>query len=385
VGHDQVTGDAHARQPVVPSPIRVVHVVTSLAAGGLERVVLDLVRCRTTAAFDARVICLDASGVVGEEFLPLGVPVETIGTAGSVPARIVRLARRLRRLRPHIVHTHNPQAQLHGAWAARLSGGPVVVYTRHGRGRPEGRAVAALGRLATAWTTCCVAVSEDAARVARDIERVPDRKLRVIHNGIDVDRHTPPAKRPPDSAARAVTVGRLDPVKDQATLLRASRLVVDQMPGYRLDVVGDGPSRPELEALRETLGLADHVRFHGYRADVGPYLAAAGLFVLSSVSEGVPLALLEAMASGLPAVATDVGGIREVVVPDTTGSLVAPGSPEALADAMVTLQTQPGALDRMGRAARRRVEEQFNLRGVVAQYEGLYFECLNRRVPESES
>lgn len=360
------------------SPIRVVHVVTTLNIGGLEKVVLDLVRCRTRDVVDARVICLDSSGVLAQGSSDVGVSVETIGTTGSVPQRILRLARRLRQLKPHVVHTHNPQAHLHGAWAGRLARVPVVIHTKHGRGRIDGRVLAALSRVATTWTSCFVTVSEDAARVARDVDHVPARKLRVIHNGIDVERFSASGVRDSRPRGRAITVGRLDPIKDQATLLRATRLVVDKMPSFQLDVVGDGPSRPELEALQASLGLGRQVRFHGYRDPVTTYLATSDFFVLSSLSEGVSIALLEAMASGLPAVATDVGGNREVVIPGETGLLVSAGSPEALADAMLKIQSDSATLERMGLASRRRVEDQFSLGHVVAQYERLYIECLER-------
>jgi sugar transferase (PEP-CTERM/EpsH1 system associated) len=370
-------------QNVARLPIRVVHLVTTLDIGGLEKVVLDLVRCRTRATLDAHVICLDATGVLERDVLDAGVSVETIGPHGSVPRRILRLARRLKQLRPHVLHTHNPQAHIHGAWAARLANVPVVIHTRHGRGHPERRLTATLNRVASAWTTRYVAVSEDAAWMARDVEHVPDGKLLVIHNGIDLERYSSAGTKPNRTGGRAVTVGRLDPVKDQETMLRAVRLVVDQMPGFQLNVVGDGPVRSNLETLRAALGLADHIHMHGYREQVGPYLAVADFFVLSSISEGVSIALLEAMASGLPAVATNVGGNREVIVPGETGYLVPAGSPEALAGAMLDVLAVPRTLERMGRASRRRVEDQFSLRRMVAQYEGLYFQCLGRTLPKS--
>ena len=125
-----------------------------------------------------------------------------------------------------------------------------------------------------------------------------------------------------------MTVGRLDPIKDQATLLRAVRVVCDRKPGFRLDIVGDGPSRPELESLRAELGLGEAVAFRGYQEDVRPFLSAADFFVLSSISEGISIALLEAMAAGLPAVATDVGGNREVILQGETGLLTPAGTPK---------------------------------------------------------
>jgi len=367
-------GPSHVPSP----PIRVVHLVTTLDIGGLEKVVLDLVRCRTKAMFGAHVICLDAAGVLERSFLDAGAFVETVGTRGPVPWRILKLARRLRQLRPHVLHTHNPQAHIHGAWAGRLANVPAIVHTRHGCHHPGQRVAATFSRMAFAWTARYVAVSEDTAVMARDAERVPAGKVTVIHNGIDVERFALREKTSAPTRSRAVTVGRLSPIKDHVTLLKAARLVADRLPGFQLDVIGDGPLRADLETLRATLGLADHVHFRGYREQVGPYLAAADVFVLSSVSEGISIALLEAMASGLPAVATDVGGNREVIVPDVNGYLVRVGSPGDLADAILSLLEVPGALERMGRAARQRVEDQFNLSKVVGGYEGLYLLCLGQ-------
>lgn len=355
---------------------RVVHIVTTLAIGGLEKVVLDLVRFGTPGQFETRVVCLDESGVLADEFASLGVPVDVIGTDGSVPARILRLARLLRTLRPDVLHTHNPQAQLHGSLAAALAGVRAVVHTRHGREYLERPALASLGRIAARWTSRVVAVSEDAATVAREIEGVPERKLRIVHNGIDPGHFALHPPREPLKPWRAVTVGRLSPVKDQASLLQAMRRVVDVVPTFELDIVGDGPLRGELESLAGRLGLRDRVHFRGYHGDVRPMLADADVFVLSSLSEGVSIALLEAMASGLPAVATDVGGNREVVVPGQTGYLVPPRAPDVLAAVMLRLKADPVGLERMGRAARARVEAHFNLPTVVREYEQLYLECL---------
>jgi len=358
------------------SPVRVVHLVTTLAIGGLEKVVLDLVRLSTSGLFAPRVVCLDESGVLADRFADLGVPVDVIGTRGSVPARILRLAQHLKQVAPDVLHTHNPQAHLHGALAARLARVPAVVHTKHGREYMERTGLASLSRLATRWTSRFVAVSEDAASVARELESVPAAKLRVIHNGIDTDRFAVRPQRPLLSPMRAITVGRLSAVKDHATLLHAVRRVVDSVPTFKLDIIGDGPTRADLETLRETLGLRDRVRVLGYHEQVAGFLAAADFFVLSSISEGVSIALLEAMASGLPAVATDVGGNREVVVSGVTGYLVPPRAPDVLAAVMLRMQSDVAGLERMGRAARRRVEDQFNLRAVVHQYERLYLECL---------
>ena len=373
---DKRTSDRRAAGGHDRRPIRVAHVVTTLAIGGLEKVVLDLVRGRTRQDVEASLLCLDSAGVLEREFSAAGVPVELIGTSGSVPRRVWRLSRRLRALAPDVVHTHNPQAHLHGAWAARLAGVPAVVHTKHGRDHVARPVLAVLGRVATAWTDGFVAVSADAAQVARDLEHVPPGKLLVVHNGIDLERFGADPQQAALPRGRLVTVGRLDPIKDQATMLRAVRMAADRIPGLRLDIVGDGPSRQHLEALKTDLGLEGRVTFLGYHADVAPFLSAADAFVLSSISEGVSIALLEAMASGLPAIATDVGGNREVIVDGVTGVLTPAGSAEALAEAIVRLESDPGVLRRMGRASRRRVEDEFNLQRAVSRYEALYRRCL---------
>jgi len=237
----------------------------------------------------------------------------------------------------------------------------------------------AWNRLATALSDCIVPVSEATAEVARRVERVPAHKLRVIRNGIDLAEFPARAQPSGSTPAPAIHVARLQRIKDQPTLLRAVRQVVDVEPDFQLDIVGDGPDRAELHALAQDLELDGHVRFLGSRDDVSRLLSSASLFVLSSLSEGIPLTLLEAMATGLPAVATDVGGNREIVIPGETGLLVPAGSPPALAEALRALWADPDRARRLGAAGRRRVEQEFDMRQVVARYENLYQELLQRK------
>jgi sugar transferase (PEP-CTERM/EpsH1 system associated) len=365
---------------LTPGRVRVVHLVSSLNIGGLEMVVLDLARLSDRARFDVRVVCLQEKGALAPRLEGLGVPVDSLDCPDLARGRTtVRLLRRLRQLRPHVIHTHNPNPHVFGslaAWGARVA---VLVHTKHGRNYPDQFRAVLLNRLATCLSNCIVPVSDDAARVARDVERVPRGKVLVIRNGIDLARFPVVARPVAGATARAIHVARLHPVKDQATLLRAARRVVDAEPSFRLDVVGDGPARAELFALRDELGLGDHVRFLGFRDDVAGVLAAADFFVLTSVTEGISLTLLEAMATGLPVVATDVGGNREVVADGRTGLLVPARSHAALAEAILQLVRNPERTRRLGAAARRRVEEEFDLRRVVARYEQLYLSLLRQR------
>ncbi len=357
--------------------IRVVHLVLSLDVGGLEQVVLNLTRYANRDAFAPHVLCLRERGSLADRVAALGVPVASLDCPRLAKGRtLLRLIRRLRAWRPHVLHTHNPGPHLFGALAARPAGVPVLVHTKHGRNHPDRFRSVVVNRLAGRMSRCIVAVSEATAEVARRVERVPESKLRVIHNGIDLAAFP---VQPPTAALtppRVIHVARLQRIKDQPTLLRAARLVADTEPGFRLDIVGDGPAGAELHALARDLKLNGHVHFLGHRNDVSPLLSSASAFVLSSRSEGVPMTLLEAMATGLPAVVTDVGGNREVVVPGETGLLVPPGSPQALADALLALWQDPERARRMGAAGRRRVEEEFDMRQVAARYEALYRELL---------
>jgi sugar transferase (PEP-CTERM/EpsH1 system associated) len=365
---------------ILTGRIRIVHLVSTLNMGGLEMFVWHLARHHDRAAFDFQVLSLGERGALGPRFDVLGVPAHSLDCAQRTKgATLVRLVARLRQLRPHVLHTHNPSPHVFGSLAARTLGIPVLVHTKHGRNRPHYRPAVLLNRLAACLSHCVVSVSHDSAAVARCIERVPAHKVRVIHNGIDLDSFAPEPRAVSGATLRAIHVARLSPIKDQRTLLQAVRRVVDAEPGFHLDIVGDGPMREELVTLCHELQLSEQVRFLGFREDVRELLATADCYVLSSVSEGVSLTLLEAMAMGLPVVATAVGGNPEVVAHGETGLVVPAGSPERLAEALLALIRHPNQARRMGQAGRQRVEEHFDLRRVVGQYEGLYRNLLAKK------
>jgi glycosyltransferase involved in cell wall biosynthesis len=355
------------------STIRVVHLVIGLEIGGLEMVVANLAK-QIRRRFQLHVICLERLGPVAGQIAYAGVPVECIGHRDTSVARsVVELRRRLRALRPDVVHTHNEKAHIRGALATLAwSCGPALVHTRHGRSTVTGWAAGLAHRIAVWRSTCIVSVSDDASAVAR-LEGAAPERVRVIRNGVDLGRCEGSSLQD-RRRMRAVAVARLTPVKDLPTLLRAARLVCDVHADFHLDVIGDGPSRPGLESLCRTLHLERHVTFHGAAADVSGYLAAATLFVQSSLSEGISLALLEAMAAGLPVVATHVGGTPEVVENRITGMLVSPRDPDGLAAAMLTVLGDRELARTMGRWARKRAETSFSVRQMAASYEALYEE-----------
>ncbi|MES2304379.1 MAG: glycosyltransferase [Gemmatimonadota bacterium] len=361
-------------------PWGVVHCVFSVAIGGQEMVVLSLAANANRDRFAPRVLCLHRGGELAPRFEALGIPVDVLdhpvggGSLGTLRA----MHRYLRQHRPAILHTHNPTPHQFGALTGVAAGVPVLVHTKHGRNQLLTIKGQWYERIAGRLTDALVPVSEDAAEVARTVDSVPVNRIQVIRNGIDLG--AVPPMRPPGAAFRAVHVARLNEVKDQPTLLRAARLVADAEPRFHLDIVGDGDERIGLERLAHDLHLDDVVTFHGFHDDVRPMLDHAGLFVLSSLSEGIALTLLEAMAAGLPVVATDVGGNREVVIPGETGLLVPSRTPEALAQGMLAIIADPARAYAFGVAGRARVARDFSLDNTVRQYEELYLRLLRKRL-----
>jgi sugar transferase (PEP-CTERM/EpsH1 system associated) len=367
-----------ARRSAADRRIRLVHLVITLDVGGLERVLVNHIRHADHARFEISVLCLGGRGRLAEEIEAEGAAVHALEVHGRGLGRGARrLVLELRRLKPDVLHTHNLAAHLLGAAAARIAGVPVVVHTKHGRYDIRSWRRALGMRAASAMSSMVVPVSEDSAHEA--LEGVSARKIRVIHNGVDVAGITPGDRFSRAPGDRVVSVGRLAAVKDYPTLLRAARRVVDALPSFHLDLVGDGPERTALESLRSELGLDGHVTFLGERHDVRERLQAADVFVLSSTSEGLSLALLEALASGLPIVATRVGGNAQVVTDGETGRLVPPSDPGALAEALIDVLTDRPRQSAMGRAARRRAEEHFSLTAVMGRYESLYSELLGAK------
>jgi glycosyltransferase involved in cell wall biosynthesis len=305
-----------------------------------------------------------------------------------------QLVRLMRTLRPHVVHTHTAKAGTLGrlaAWVARV---PVVVHTYHGHVFhgyfPPGRtrAFLAIERALGRRTDCLLAVSETVRRELLALGVGAPGAFRVIPLGLDLDRYVTADDRQgelraelglsPDTPLVAI-VARLVPIKAHEVFLRAARHVVEGLPAARFLVVGDGERRHELEAMAVELGLGASVRFLGWRRDLERVYADASVVALTSRNEGSPVSLIEAMAAGRPVVATDVGGVPDLVEDGITGHLVRSGDAEALAAAVTDLLRDPGRRRTFGRAARARVLPAFGASRLVADIDALYGELLRAK------
>jgi glycosyltransferase involved in cell wall biosynthesis len=349
--------------------LRIAHVTWCLDLGGLEKLLVEFGRHADRTRFDLHFVSLTTRGVLAADLERLGWPVTALEEPGGLqPGLVLRLAQLFRGIRADVVHTHDDRPLLYGAAAARLARVPRVVHTRHGQMARNSRRRVLLFRLAAGLADRVACVSDDATSMAVR-EGVSPRRVLTIRNGIDLKRFAPTGPAP---GGPVVTVARLSPEKDVATLVRAAAVAVRIMPSFRLEVAGDGACMPELRRLTAELRLAEHVRFHGGVRDIPAFLGRAALFALSSAEEGISLALLEAMARGLPTVATRVGGNPEVVRDGETGLLVPPRDPDALARAMLRVLGDPEAARKLGEVGRQRVETHFDVRCTVAAYERAY-------------
>ena len=349
--------------------LRVIHVALQLDTGGMEKLLVEFARHSDRARYDLHFVSLSTRGPVAAELEALGWPVTALlEPPGLRPGLVLRLAKLFRALQADVVHIHNTKPLIYAGPAARLARVARVIYTRHGQRHGATPRQNLLFRLAARTAHRIVCVSDDSARLsARD--GLAHRRLVRIWNGIDVQRF---AYLGPRSDGPAVMVGRLSPEKNVQCLLRAAAILSQQRPGFRLRIAGDGVCLPALRSLAHELKIQGQVTFLGNVNDVPSLLGEASVFVLPSLTEGISLTLLEAMARGLPVVATRVGGNPEVVADGQTGLLVRPDSPEQLASAIGRLLDDPAMARQMGEAGCRRVQRLFNVKTMVRQYECLY-------------
>lgn len=361
--------------------MRIVQLVETLETGGLERIAVDLALAQKRAGHTPILYCMFRSGALAVEARAAGIPVcEFHKEPGFSLGILSALARQLRRDAPDVIHTHNPGVHHYGALAARLARIRAVVNTRHGPATSFGRAYQErYFRAVLPLTNHVVFVCEDSRRHLVSHGGLPDRKSSVILNGIGLE---PFLKRPaaPGTARPRIRfgcVGRMVPVKAQSTLIEAFAQLARRLPQAELRIVGGGPLEPDLRDQAAKTGLNGRLRIEGINHNIADVLSDLDVFVLSSISEGLPLVILEAMAAGLPIVSTRIGGVPEVAPEGRVSTLCSPGSAAELAEAMYRAATNPD-LAGMGKTARETAIAKFSLEQMWHSYESLYTKSLGR-------
>lgn len=372
--------------------VRLLYVAGNFVTGGAERHLLELWRRLDRDRFEVRIACLKREGAFTPLVEATGLPITDLGVGRRVyDARgvrgLLRLIALVRDFRPDVIHGYLFGANLFAALAGRLCGVPVVCVAKRNVDAFETPRQVAVQRLAHALATHVTAVSEEVAKSSMALG-VPRARITVIENGVDVSRFdgragAPPADLPSAAAGvpRIGSVGCLAPRKDYGTLLEALARLAAAGRVFQAVLVGDGPERAALAAHAAALGLADRVAFLGERGDVDRLLPAFDVFVLSSREEGIPNALLEAMAAGRACVATRVGGNAEVLADGRTGWLVPPRDPAALAAALADALEHPAEAARRGAAARAAAVAERSIEAMVRRHEAFYLRALGRTPP----
>ena len=369
----------------------IAHVLSSFGLGGQERMALGLASKQRAAGHFVVAISLsgEPEGPMAAGFRNAGIRAETVAKGDGVDASLpVRLASRLREERVEVVHTHNPHALIYGAPAAGLARA-AIVHTKHGLNpdRPRRRF---LRRVAYTLLDACVAVTPALAALARRDRECDPKHLHVIPNGIDMTRFGPRAEARqrirselgiPQDAWVVGTVGRLAPEKDQCLLVEAVAPLLDER--RQLVIVGDGPERAALEKSISATLRQKYVHLPGACSNVDEMLAAFDVFALTSKTEGLPLVLLEAMATELPIVSSAVGGIPDVVRHDVTGFLFPAGGREALTRQLVRLLNSPTLARRVGAAGRNAICQSHSVERMTESYDALYRDVIARNRREA--
>lgn len=359
-----------------PRRVRVMYVVGNFVAGGAERHLLEMWRRIDPARFEVEIVCMRAEGLFLPDVRALGWPVHELAIGRRIygPSGLrglLRLLHQVLRFRPDVLHGYLFGPNLLAALAGRLAGVPAVVIAKRNVDAFETPRQVAVQRFSARLATHVTAVSEAVAETVVALG-VPRERITVIPNGVDAGRFAEPRYGAGNGAPVIGSVGCLAARKDYGTLLEALALLERRGVDWRAELVGDGPEREPLQARARALGLGPRVRFLGERDDVETLLPGFDVFVLSSREEGIPNALLEAMAAGRPAVATAVGGTPEVLEGGAQGWLVPPAAPEALAAALEEAMTGRAEAERRGRAARRRVLEEMDIGAMVRRHEAFY-------------
>lgn len=367
----------------------VAHVIDELPPDGAERLLVDLMR-RRSGRYRYAIVCLVKGGPLEAEFAALGVPVIVIGRRQKLDVGMVlRLAAWLRRERVAVVHTHLFTADVFGRLAAWLAGVRGVFSTSHNVNGWKGRAHRWLDRLLALVSDRVVGCTEEVGRVLVSRDRIAPRKVAVVENGVDLRRFESVSaegvRAEFDIAQDAVlmgVVGRLHPQKGHQDLLQSFvRLRALTQRRFQCLFIGDGDLRDALEQEVDRLGLRDVVRFTGLRSDVPRLLVALDLFVMPSRWEGLPMALLEAMACGKPVAATAVGGIPSVIDDGTNGLMLPPEQPEAMAQALARLMADDALCRALGKTARDCALQRYDVGRALQAYEAMYDEALGRTAP----
>lgn len=369
-----------------PMPISVLYLNYSMEMGGIETLICEFVYRLNSGEFLPSVCVLKGGGSLEKKLKEEGIPIYCLEKKEGFDLAIIpRLRRLLKEKDIKILHTHNYSSWLYGIIAALGIKGLRHVHTEHSNVERKRRAFAE--RMLSYFTDSIICVSEDVKRSMVEKQGISSHRISVVYNGVDTERFYPDyVKRNvyrdklgiKQDAPVIGIVARLTPIKDHKTLLKAFSKFLNNIPEAILLIVGDGELRDKLKNEATGLSLNSNVVFLGERKDIPDLLNVMDVFVLSSLNEGHNIALLEAMSTALPVVATNVGGSREVVLDGITGYLISPEDPQAISNKLTHIIKDKICLSEMGRITRERIVTVFSIKTMMENYKKLYLELYEK-------
>ena len=354
----------------------VVHLIPSLEVGGMERLVSDLAIGRT--AGKTSIVCLNKLGALGEQ-IDKDVSIEVLNIPQNLILATIVVFKTLKVLKPDIIHCHNLQAHFFGGLCAMLLPKTHVVLTKHGQHIPTSSITAAVNKF-TLQKSKIIGVSADITQIMQKWITKNLKPIEYIANGISLTPYKHLTSKEVAKKALGIKpsnfcvgiVARLAKPKDHLLLINAIAFLSKAYPDIQLIIVGGGPLKSKIERYIALHHCEDTVTMLGERNDIANILNALDVFTLTSSSEGIPMTILEAMAASLPVIATDIGGIPQVVINSKTGILVKDKDKAALVNAIKLLREAPELRQELGKAGHLFLKNNYSIKQVVAKYENAY-------------
>ncbi len=356
--------------------------------GGAERLLVKLAQNISRESYDIKIVCLHRKGVWVQELDKIGIEVVSMNKKeGFDPGILFRLTSYIKHEKPDIVNTHLWTADLWGRLASLLAGVKHIIVTEQNVDIWKRWYHKAIDRFLFKWTEYVICVSDQVVKFYNEELGVSLEKIRMIPNAIDISLFD--ARLAGDNLREIFGLGdsdflfvcaaRLHPQKSHHTLIEAAKILISKgHKEFHVLLVGEGQLRGELEKLVTVKGITKHVHFLGIRQDIPNIFSQSDAFVLSSTYEGLPLAVLEAMAASLPVVATDVGGVSQIIINEKNGLLVSPGDPDALAEAMLKVMNDREASMRMGGVGRSIIEKDYDIKTITKKTVELFNMCISK-------
>jgi glycosyltransferase involved in cell wall biosynthesis len=365
--------------------ISVLHLVEDLKIGGIEKVIFDLATNLNRNLYTVDVWCIARGGEIAEKLVRAGVRVRILGIPSYYNLfNIIRIARFIRMHKPDILHGHTYFSNTICRISGRLACVPVIIAHVHNTYCNYSYRNLLVERILSFFTNKIICCSNAVRNFVLKCEKISSQKAVVIHNGIDQKKFHKEFEisnlrehlKISSNTMVIITVASLTEKKGHRFFLEALKKIKLGYADIKWLIVGDGPIRKKLEELTQEFNLKDTVIFTGLRNDVSELLNNSDIFVLPSLKEGLPLAVIEAMSTGLPVVATSVGGVTEIIEDEKTGLLIPPGNPDAISSAVMILLKDIKKREYIGRHGRKSVIENFASDKMVAKVEQLYSDCI---------